>query len=307
MEAANHSSGKETSMEEEKSMVLEDGPEIEITGIEEDEGAGNQGADGEATGSGAENDGGEPENADGGEADEGGGEGQQQEASGAESGETFTLKVLGVEQTVGRDEVIQLAQKGKDYDRVKEASERLKTEVEGLRDFRSKNEADLRELRAYMEESGAESVGDVLDAMRINAMAAKGVSREVAAERVKNARLQRQLQEKEERITADETQQRKVQGDLNEFRKAYPDVAVDKSLLEQLADDIRVTGNLTAAYQRRENRRLSEELEKAKSDLAAEKQNQSNKQRSGGSQKSNSGNSETWLDQFQQGLLSEDD
>lgn len=301
MEAANHSSGKETSMEEEKSMVLEDGPEIEITGIEEDEGAGNQGADGEATGSGAENDGGEPENADG------GGEGQQQEASGAESGETFTLKVLGVEQTVGRNEVIQLAQKGKDYDRVKEASERLKTEVEGLRDFRSKNEADLRELRAYMEESGAESVCDVLDAMRINAMAAKGVSREVAAERVKNARLQRQLQEKEERITADETQQRKVQDDLNEFRKAYPDVAVDKSLLEQLADDIRATGNLTAAYQRHENRRLSEELEKAKSDLAAEKQNQSNKQRSGGSQKSSSGNSETWLDQFQQGLLSEDD
>lgn len=288
-------------MEEEKSMVLEDGPEIEITGIEEDEGAGNQGADGEATGSGAENDGGEPENADG------GGEGQQQEASGAESGETFTLKVLGVEQTVGRNEVIQLAQKGKDYDRVKEASERLKTEVEGLRDFRSKNEADLRELRAYMEESGAESVCDVLDAMRINAMAAKGVSREVAAERVKNARLQRQLQEKEERITADETQQRKVQDDLNEFRKAYPDVAVDKSLLEQLADDIRATGNLTAAYQRHENRRLSEELEKAKSDLAAEKQNQSNKQRSGGSQKSSSGNSETWLDQFQQGLLSEDD
>ena len=237
-------------MEEEKSMVLEDGPEIEITGIEEDEGAGNQGADGEATGVGAENDGGEPESADGGEADEDGGDGQQQEASGAESGETFTLKVLGVEQTVGRDEVIQLAQKGKDYDRVKEASERLKTEVEGLRDFRSKNEADLRELRAYMEESGAESVCDVLDAMRINAMAAKGVSREVAAERVKNARLQRQLQEKEERITADETQQRKVQGDLNEFRKAYPDVAVDKNLLEQLADDIRVTRNLTAAYQR---------------------------------------------------------
>nr|DAN18066.1 MAG TPA: hypothetical protein [Caudoviricetes sp.] len=294
-------------MEEEMSMVLEDGPEIEITGIEEDEGAGNQGADGEATGGGAENDGGEPESADGGEADEGGGEGQQQDASGAESGETFTLKVLGVEQTVGRDEVIQLAQKGKDYDRVKEASERLKTEVEGLRDFRSKNEADLRELRAYMEESGAESVSDILDAMRISAMAAKGVSREVAAERVKNARLQRQLQEKEERITADETQQRKVQGDLNEFRKAYPDVAVDKSLLEQLADDIRVTGNLTAAYQRRENRRLSKELEKAKSDLAAEKQNQSNKQRSGGSQKSSSGNSETWLDQFQQGLLSDDD
>lgn len=294
-------------MEEEKSMVFEDGPEIEITGFEEDEGAGNQGADGEATGSGAENDGGEPENADGGESDEVGGDGQQQEASGAESGETFTLKVLGVEQTVGRDEVIQLAQKGKDYDRVKEASERLKTEVEGLRDFRSKNEADLRELRAYMEESGAESVCDVLDAMRINAMAAKGVSREVAAERVKNARLQRQLQEREERITADETQQRKVQGDLNEFRKAYPDVAVDKSLLEQLADDIRATGNLTAAYQRRENRRLSEELKKAKSDLAAEKQNQSNKQRSGGSQKSSSGDSETWLDQFQQGLLSDDD
>lgn len=294
-------------MEEEMSTVLEDGPEIEITGIEEDEGAENQGADGEATGSGAENDGGEPESADGGEAEEGGSGEQQQDASGAESGETFTLKVLGVEHTVGRDEVIQLAQKGKDYDRVKEASERLKTEVEGLRDFRSKNEADLRELHAYMEESGAENVCDVLDAMRISAMAAKGVSREVAAERVKNARLQRQLQEKEERITADETQQRKVQGDLNEFRKAYPDVAVDKNLLEQLADDIRVTGNLTAAYQRHENRRLSKELEKAKSDLAAEKQNQSNKQRSGGSQKSSSGNSESWLDQFQKGLLSDDD
>lgn len=294
-------------MEEEMSTVLEDGPEIEITGIEEDEGAENQGADGETTGGGAENGGGEPEGADGGEAEEGGSGEQQQDASGAESGETFTLKVLGVEHTVGRDEVIQLAQKGKDYDRVKEASERLKTEVEGLRDFRSKNEADLRELHAYMEESGAENVCDVLDAMRISAMAAKGVSREVAAERVKNARLQRQLQEKEERITADETQQRKVQGDLNEFRKAYPDVAVDKSLLEQLADDIRVTGNLTAAYQRHENRRLSKELEKAKSDLAAEKQNQSNKQRSGGSQKSSSGNSETWLDQFQKGLLTDDE
>ena len=45
---------------------------------------------------------------------------EEQEENDAESAESFVLKHLGTEQTVGRDEVIALAQKGLDYSRIRD-------------------------------------------------------------------------------------------------------------------------------------------------------------------------------------------
>ena len=53
---------------------------------------------------------------------------EEQEENDAESAESFVLKHLGTEQTVGRDEVIALAQKGLDYSRIRDKLQTSETE-----------------------------------------------------------------------------------------------------------------------------------------------------------------------------------
>lgn len=267
---------------------LEDGDEPDDGEDETDDSAEDDGAD-EDGDEGEEDDGGEPQDDDG----------------AADDGEKFPVKWLGETKELTRDEVIQYAQKGMDYDRTKEALHALREEADALRAFKTEHEAQIEELTAYLKEAGKTSLGDVLDDLRVSELIGKGDSADLAREKIRAARLERQLAANAQRQTEQDEGKRKAQADLEAFQKEYPDVKVDEALLKELGDDLKATGNLTRAYEKMQRRKLEADNAALRKQIEADKQKASNKRRTTGSQKS-SGSVSGKRDPLLAALLSDD-
>lgn len=223
--------------------------------------------------------------------------------NGAGTPETFELTYLGEKRTVNRAEVVQLAQKGLNHDRLQEQWNGLKASRDELQGWRQANQGAIDEVTAYLKETGGNDIGQVLDELRVSQMQKQGLSEDVARERVARQRAERQLMAGKASQSQAADRRQKAADDIAAFRRAYPDVAVDAALLGRLKDDLAATGNLASAYMRAENRRLVAELEASKKAAAAAAQNASNRQRSAGSQKSSGG--EVQDDPFLSALFSE--
>ena len=223
--------------------------------------------------------------------------------NGAGTPETFELTYLGEKRTVNRSEVVQLAQKGLNHDRLQEQWNGLKAARDELQGWRQANQGAIDEVTAYLKETGGNDIGQVLDELRVSQMQKQGLSEDVARERVARQRAERQLMAGKASQSQAENRRQKAADDIAAFRRAYPDVAVDAALLGRLKDDLAATGNLSSAYMRAENRRLVAELEASKKAAAAAAQNASNRQRSAGSQKNSGG--EVQDDPFLSALFSE--
>lgn len=223
-------------------------------------------------------------------------EGQQVTDDGAKDGaaaqqaaETFTLKVNKEERTVSREEVIALAQKGADYDRIKEAVEQAKTDNTALKEQNAKMQEAFDLLTALAEESKV-SVPELLDVFRMNRYKGQGLSEDAAKERVAREKAERELQAlKAEQQAAQAAQQKpdtdRAKRDLEEFRKAYPDVALSKELVDSLLDDVQAGMTLTQAYQKQETARKDEKIRHLEAELEAERKNRENRASSPGPQK----------------------
>lgn len=248
---------------------LEDGDEPDDGEDETDDSAEDDGAD-EDGDEGEEDDGGEPQDDDG----------------AADDGEKFPVKWLDETKELTREEVIRYAQKGMDYDRTKQALHALREEADALRAFKAEHEAQIEELTAYLKEAGKTSLGDVLDDLRFSELIGKGDSADLAREKIRAARLERQLAANAQRQTEQDEGKRKAQADLEAFQKEYPDVKVDEALLKELGDDLKATGNLTRAYEKMQRRKLEADNAALRKQIEADKQKASNKRRTTGSQKS---------------------
>lgn len=233
-------------------------------------------------------------------------DGETQDDDGAaEDGEKFSVKWLGEAKELTRDEVIQYAQKGMDYDRTKEALRAAREEADALREFKTEHEAQIEELTAYLKESGKTSLNDVLDDLRISTLVGKGDSTDLAREKIRAARLERQLAANTQRQTEQDEGKRKAQADLAAFQKEYPGVTVDEALLKEIGEDLKVTGNLTRAYEKMQRRKLEADNAALRKQIEAGKQKASNKRRTTGSQKS-SGSASGKRDPLLAALLSDD-
>lgn len=248
---------------------LEDGDEPDDGEDEADDSAEDDGAD-EDGDEGEEDDGGEPQGDDG----------------AADDGEKFPVKWLDETKELTREEVIRYAQKGMDYDRTKQALHALREEADALRAFKSEHEAQIEELTAYLKEAGKTSLNDVLDDLRVSELIGKGDSADLAREKIRAARLERQLAANAQRQTEQDEGKRKAQADLEAFQKEYPDVKVDEALLKELGDDLKATGNLTRAYEKMQRRKLEADNAALRKQIEADKQKASNKRRTTGSQRS---------------------
>ena len=255
----------------------------------------------EADGS-AEDDGADEDSDQGGEDD---GEKAQEDNSAADDGEKFPVKWLDETKELTREEVIRYAQKGMDYDRTKEALRAAREEADALRAFKTEHEAQIEELTAYLKESGKASLDDVLDELRIGALVGKGDSADLAKEKIRAARLERQLAANARRQTEQDESSRKAKADLAAFQREYPDVKVDEALMKEIGDDLKATGNLTRAYERMQRRKLEADNAALRKQLETGKQKVSNKQRTTGSQKS-SGSASGKRDPLLAALLSDD-
>lgn len=203
--------------------------------------------------------------------------------------ETFTVRYRHEDKQLSRKEVLNYAQKGMDYDRKKQELDSLNEEVGALRAFKTAHEAQIDELTAYMQEIGATNIEDVLDALRVSARVSKGESSELAKANVRAERLERRLSAGAQQKSAQAQKSQKAQEDIAAFQKDYPDVPITQELLQSLSDDLKATGNLTRAYERKQRRDLERTVADLKKQLSANRQNADNKRRSTGSQRSAGG------------------
>lgn len=210
--------------------------------------------------------------------------------------ETFTLKVNKEEKAYSREEMISLAQKGADYDRVKELLEKSRTEQADMKkQFDGQKEA--MELLAQIAKESGSDVTALLENMQI-AMVQKrdNVSADVARERVLRQKAERQAEALRSQKQEAEKADSRAKQEIAEFRKAYPDVEVTQELVDKLMPEVNGGKSLLAAYRQMEEAKqqaaLTEkenriaELEKL---LAAEKKNKENRAASPGSQKDTGG------------------
>ena len=230
------------------------------------------------------------EEAAGGSGTEGQGAGAPEQTEQADQpDDVYHLKWLDEQKDVNREEVTQLAQKGLDYDRVKGKLEAQRAQTEQYKAFHDENEEAVRELQAFMEETGAKSVAEVLDGLRVGRKVSAGTARDVAVAQVAQERAERALKwNTTKREAAASKSQEKAAADVRAFIEAHPDEDLAK-LLPELSEDLDKTQDLEKAYTAYSMRKLQKQVKELTDALAAEKQNKSNRQRSAGSARSAGG------------------
>ena len=241
----------------------------------------------ETTGEGAE------ENADPEANQQTGGENEESHDD-ADTAESFVLKHLGTEQTVGRDEVIALAQKGLDYSRIRDKLQTSETE-----------KSEIAEKLSYFEKL-ADSQGKTLDQF-IEATAAalradeKKIPYEDALREVQfefeKSKFAKEKTDWEKSRSDTETEENTRQADIDAFMAKYPEAAAKPdSIPKEVWAEAEKT-SLTEAYGNYMAKQKDAEIASLRKQLEQEKQYRKNKESSTGSQATdNSGEKDTFFE-----------
>lgn len=195
------------------------------------------------------------------------------------SDQKFTLKHLDEVREVDRDEVVALAQKGMDYDRIRAERDTLKA-----------NEAELEEYRSFLKRiAGDQSIEDLIDSTlaKLDVKDAEDRGEELdEVEQFKKLRIERVKREAknpkpapEAEKTPEDVEKERLSKSIQRFIKAYPDVKATDVPPEVWKDYREHRADLVDCWELYQNKKLREENK-------ALKQNQKNKERSTGSKKS---------------------
>ena len=203
--------------------------------------------------------------------------------------QTFTIKVNKEERTVGLAEMTALAQKGADYDRVKERAQQtiqeLKTQLDGQKD--------VMEIMTTLAEKTGTPLNELAEMLYVSYRKGEGRTETEAKLELQNARLQKGLDavnaEKDKQKEAEESSQSRAQREVDEFRRSYPEVEFTDELVSKLTPDVQAGMTLLSAYQKYEAAQKEARIAELERQLAAEKKNRENRSRSPGSQKDSGG------------------
>lgn len=206
--------------------------------------------------------------------------------------ETFTLKVNKEEKTYSREEVISLAQKGADYDRVKgqlEQSRQTAEELQGKLD----GQQEAMDVLSELAKNSSTDIPGILRNLRLGLLKQQGLSDEAAEERLlrmdaerENAALKAAAKAEE---PPQETSAQRAQRELAELREVYPNAELSQEVLSKLMPDVQGGMPLLEAYHKYENAQKDAQIAELQRQLAAEKQNKENIATSPGSQKDSGG------------------
>lgn len=210
---------------------------------------------------------------------------------------TFTIKVNKEERKVTLEEMTTLAQKGADYDRVKEQNTKhqqtiadLQSKLEGV----SSQQAVLDILGTIAQRSNS-TLEQLAESLYINFRKSAGASEDVAREELKSAKLEKELNSYKAKQTQQQEQETDAEArakrDLEDFAREYPEVELTEELVDKLVPDIQNGMTLSAAYRKYEKARDSARIKELERQLAAKAQNDKNKKRSPGSQRDSGGRS----------------
>lgn len=214
----------------------------------------------------------------------------------ADQPELFTLRNREEQRQVTREELIAMAQKGWDYDKVRQERDQLQQTHEQVAPFLSLLDEAAKKNGMTREE--------YLDALRSQELMREGMSEEEARRELGFRKREADLNARQTKLDAEENRrnseaqkeqerQARVSREVAAFREAYPDV---KTVPQEVWDQVNKGVPLVTAYTTHENKRLLAEL-------AAERQNNANKQRSPGSL---GGNTAPEMDEIDR-LWNEDD
>lgn len=213
------------------------------------------------------------------EAEEAEGEPEQTEKAEPETkpeadNQRFQLKYNGEDFDVSRDEVIELAQKGKDYDRVKSEYDKIKADAGTMNRLKSQ-ETFLKELA----EQSEMTVEELIESTRARMLMANddSLTEEEALKQVRS-KANKEAEKKESEQAKEPTPEERRQTMFATFLATYPDVKAE-DIPKEVWDDAGRTFDLVGAYMRHQNRELLKEVETLR-------QNNKNKERSTGSRKS---------------------
>lgn len=218
--------------------------------------------------------------------------------------ETFELKHLDNVQTVSRDEVIALAQKGLDYDR-------KFAKYEELKQFRDTNREAVEMLEDIAKVANI-PLTQFISELRLRQLMNSGMSEQAARQQIslddreralKRREAEREKQETDAREKAEKEEQAKKKADdgrradIQRFMQTFPNVQPD-SIPKEVWENVQKNKiGLTEAYALYDRQRLASELE-------AEKQNAKNRQLSTGSRDTAGQNSQ--MDEFAKLWYAED-
>lgn len=219
--------------------------------------------------------------------------GENEEQQAQTDGQLFELKHLGETKNVNRDEVVTLAQKGMDYDRVTEKNTQLETQVSEQKQQLATLTEHENALQELAKQSGT-TVEELVENMLIAVTKSKyGIDDDgMALERVKLDRERRALDQ--ERAALAPQKQEQEQQAANEkwrgecfdaFAKAYPDVD-PASIPNGVWEAFNRGETLVSAYARERNKALEAEIARMKSEQETRNRNAANAARSTGSQSS---------------------
>lgn len=211
---------------------------------------------------------------------------------------TWTLRHMDETKNVGEAEMVTLAQKGMDYDRIRAKYDESKPAMEIL--------------SIFAKQKGV-SVADYVSFLRTEAKKADGLSEA-------EARRSIELEDREAAVTAREAEQaaerqaaeqanaaanaaaQRRKADIDEFAREYPDVARNPDAIpKEVWDAVAAGSSLTVAYAKYTAKQAREEAERTRSAAQAAQQNVKNAARSTGSMQS-AGQNAGGRDPFLEGL-----
>jgi hypothetical protein len=228
---------------------------------------------------------------------------QPEEDSGKETAaEIFTIKVNKEERSVSREEVISLAQKGADYDRVKEQLNQSRQQNQSLQERLDKTSGAV-EILEMLAAAAKVSVDEFAEKLHINYLVKNGKTEGEAREKIRADKAEKQLNAAKAKETAQKTAaedaQRRAQREVEEFHREFPGVELTEELCNQLMADVQSGMSLSNAYRKQEYAKKAARIAELEKQLAAEKQNKKNRSNSPGSQNDSGGRrSRTPEDEF---------
>lgn len=204
--------------------------------------------------------------------------------------QTWELRHMGEVRQAGEAEMVALAQKGMDYDRIRSQYDEFKPVMEMVNRFANQQGLNTKDyismLRAQAKQAEGLSEADARRSVELEDREAVVAAAEAERQAQQDAMAQAQ------RAEAEAASRR--QADIQEFQQTFPKAAKDpNSIPPQVWADVRNGSSLVAAYARFNNGRLEQEIADAKRETASVQQNQRNAERSTGSMRSAGDNSKT--------------
>lgn len=233
---------------------------------------------------------------------------QDQPTEGAEDEETaqdsepakaevknWKLKHNGEEVDADEAKMVELAQKGLDYDRVRSERDTFKNEHPKY--------ADYEKFLEEMAESAGTDVPGLMENVRVSLMVKKAkaegktLSEAAAIQQVRREALSRPTTpEKVEEPTTEKNEETRRRETIRAFCQTHPTVKAEDIPLAVLQEGVS-SGDLSGAYDRWEIKQLKEKLDSVQKELETTKQNQKNKERSTGSKRNSSSvSSDPWFE-----------